>query len=249
LTEKNVRLLQESNIAGIQVTIDGDKSIHDRKRPKLSGKGTFDQIIENLVRNQEVLRKMNVSIRVNVDKDNSESLENLVQDLAQRGFNDWVYLYFSKVEASTEYCGDIGGSCFSSKEFSSKLANLNRMKVRYGFNSKENPKLIKIFCSALSKNSFLIDADGDIFRCWNDVGNKAKRTTTISDEWNRIVSLGEYENYSPYDDLECATCKFLPICQGNCPFHRVNGRKKTCTELKYNLKEHFEILYSKDLKG
>lgn len=42
------------------------------------------------------------------------------------------------------------------------------------------PKLINNFCGADSVNSFVIDAEGDIYKCWSDIGVKEHSIDNIN---------------------------------------------------------------------
>ena len=48
LTEEKIKKLKELRVTDIQVTIDGDRETHNKKRPHIKGFGTYDVIIENL---------------------------------------------------------------------------------------------------------------------------------------------------------------------------------------------------------
>ncbi len=48
LTEKVVDRLTPYGLRYVKITLDGDKEAHDKKRPYLSGKGSFDRIIKNI---------------------------------------------------------------------------------------------------------------------------------------------------------------------------------------------------------
>ena len=52
----------------------------------------------------------------------------------------------------------------------------------------------------------------------------------------------------PFEDSKCKDCPYLPICEGGCPYTRINneyfgGNKDTCHMAKNNLKELLELYY------
>jgi len=70
LNPKNIQRLKDSQVRGMQVTIDGPKEIHDKSRPSVGGNGTYDKIVSNLEKYRESLKGINTTIRVNVSKSN-----------------------------------------------------------------------------------------------------------------------------------------------------------------------------------
>lgn len=69
LTEANIKKLVGVNLDNIQITIDGTKEQHDKRRFYKNGKGTFDKIITNintLIRTTDI----KITIQVTTDKNN-----------------------------------------------------------------------------------------------------------------------------------------------------------------------------------
>lgn len=66
----------QNTIDSIQITLDGSKEIHDKRRIRKDGKGTFDDICEGIdfLLSTEIRQ---VNIRVNVDRANIEKLKEL----------------------------------------------------------------------------------------------------------------------------------------------------------------------------
>lgn len=71
LTPENINRLISCHINHIAVTIDGNRSLHDRQRMLVNGSPTFDRIIENLmyIRDYVKSRTLTVSIRTNIMKE------------------------------------------------------------------------------------------------------------------------------------------------------------------------------------
>jgi uncharacterized protein len=83
LTPDVVDRLVPYGLAGVKVTLDGDKAAHDRMRPLRGGQGTFDRIVANL---RAVADKVAISIGGNFDADNAESYPALLDFLAGQTF-------------------------------------------------------------------------------------------------------------------------------------------------------------------
>ena len=70
LTEKTARRLKAAGIEEAQVTLDGDRDTHNRRRPLQGGVGTFDRILENVAASRDILK---IQIRINVDRSNVDT--------------------------------------------------------------------------------------------------------------------------------------------------------------------------------
>ncbi|RAO99420.1 hypothetical protein PW5551_04050 [Petrotoga sp. 9PW.55.5.1] len=74
---KYIDLLKKYDVDTIQITIDGPKNIHDKRRIFKDGKGSFDLIMNNM----KSLLKSNfkVHLRINLDLNNIEHLPELIE--------------------------------------------------------------------------------------------------------------------------------------------------------------------------
>ena len=70
LTEKTAQRLKAAGIEEAQVTLDGDRDTHNRRRPLKGGVGTFDRILENVAASRDILK---IQIRINVDRSNADT--------------------------------------------------------------------------------------------------------------------------------------------------------------------------------
>jgi len=77
LTRRCLNMLQNVNVDYIQITLDGIKDTHDKRRIKLNGEGTFERIVGNIT--TLVKRSFQVVIRINVDKRNEDSCIKLIE--------------------------------------------------------------------------------------------------------------------------------------------------------------------------
>jgi len=83
LTREVVSRLLPWGLAGIKVTLDGDRETHDRLRPLRGGQGTFDRIIRNV---RQVADLCPVSIGGNFDESSVDSYPALLEFLRSQEF-------------------------------------------------------------------------------------------------------------------------------------------------------------------
>src|SRR5205823_631489 len=111
-------------------------------------------------------------------------------------------------------------------------------------------------CDANRMNAFVVDPDGDLYKCWTEIGNKAASIGTIRDLKGSNHEEGDREvrwlTWEPFEYSDCVECKMLPICMGGCGCQAMflnNGRPE-CKEWKYSL-EHYvrsRFAFEKNLK-
>ncbi len=89
------------------------------------------------------------------------------------------------------------------------------------------PKIRSYSCAARNIASLVIGPEGELYDCWNDVGNQSK---IIGEIGQRISNLKLHLKYiadaSQFDDADCLECKLLPVCNGGCPRNRILTKDK-----------------------
>lgn len=229
-------------IRGIQITIDGPPDVHNRRRVNKAGDDTFDLLIENINRMLET-DKIEVVIRINVDKSNQQDVESLIAILASRLSSKNIRISFGQVSAYTEACKNIENTCYDNGEFALELIKYQGVLEKYGFadaNPFPYPEVKLNYCCAELLNSFVVDHEGYLYKCWNEVGNTERSIGNITDSEFDITNWknGKWITRNPFENETCKKCNLLPICMGGCPHHdTVLGKKATCDLIKYNIQD------------
>lgn len=228
LSEKSLKRLETIKVKFLQITIDGDKETHDKRRFLTNGQGSFDKIIDNLVKGKELLPY--VSLRINIDKSNYNGIQKLLKLLVDKKLNKYVFPYLGHVINHNDTYND--SRCLTTKDYA---------KVEMMFDASINldpkvsyPSLRTSSCTADSINSFVIDVDGTLYRCWDDIGIKELKTGHISNPELNSVFV-KYLTQDATLDEKCSNCKILPICMGSCP--RYFGEDENCSKYKYTLED------------
>jgi len=244
LTRKTAKELKELSVKGVQVTIDGPKDIHNKKRFLENGKGTFDTILNNIKDSIDIL---NIGIRINVDKNNKNRIIEAIHSIDDLGLKEKVNFYIAPITSYTDACLGVSKSCLKISEFSHYRASMYKKlsKEEYNVDKINYPKLqINGYCGATNINSFVVSPQGYLFKCWTEmafsenlsVGNLLKKPFITHPERLRKWLLCE-----PFEDKECMSCKYLPICFGGCPYFNLYKKEKKCSLYKYNLEETLSI--------
>lgn len=244
LDEKATDLLCKLKVAEVQITLDGPARVHNEKRPLKNGRESYETIIRNI---QYAAGKLPVVIRVNLDKSfTADIIDELLAELEEAGLRERVALYFGQLEPATQTCANIADSCHETRAFSETEIEYYRLLLERGFPIQKLPHPVATFCFAQLSNSFLIDPDGDMYRCFNYAGDKARSMGNIQEavsyqhpEFNHLFA------FDPFENSGCRTCNILPICMGSCPSRRADRdipEEEICDSWKYNLGPMLELV-------
>lgn len=233
LTPEITNKLKKLHVEYIQVTLDGPKEIHDARRPLTSGKGTYDVIIKNLLTVQGILP---ISLRINVDHNNIGAADEVIKVLSALDLTHSIYPYLGQVvsdEAESER-----ENCFTDEIYSKETLHF---LMRHGFSLQSSFPLPKSVCCGADLNSaWIIDDEGYLYKCWDDigviehsVGNICYNHFSVSD--TSLVS--KYASFDPTQETECFHCKLLPVCLGGCPHKRLYGGRR-CEKWKFCMQDY-----------
>lgn len=242
----------------IQITLDGKKEIHDSRRVlKNSKKGTFDVIFSNIERVALAWPNTHISIRVNIDKENCNDFIYLRKLIEEWGYeNIYVYPGFIRTEDNT--CMNSKCSDLTHEDIQNFLFSLDKKSIDVSFFGTP----VNRGCVMNGLNCYLIGPEGEIYKCWNEVGNKAKVIGCINDDKiKNLPLLSKYMSASSlFDDEKCKECNLFPLCSGGCPRRRIDnqffdGKHNLCCLYKDNnallraLERYYDALYeNKELK-
>lgn len=245
LTRPTAQKLKDLRIHKVQITLDGPPEVHDARRVRVGGKPTFQTIVQNL---KAVCDLLEVSLRLNCDRTNQHRMLDLLDILEAAGLKRRVNPYLAHVDAYTEVCADILDTCMNSQEYSLFEAATYLAIYQKGWGMPIRPQPRQSVCIADKANGSVIDPEGRIYRCWNDMTRPKEVVEhlrlTPTEEMAR--NKAKWTNWTPFVLAECRQCKMLPLCLGGCPFNAMKQGSPThghCTTWKDNLKELMLLNY------
>lgn len=235
LTPDTMRKLLECKVCLFQITLDGNKNVHNKLRPHKSKTNSYEKIIENLTEISLSIKKyFEIIIRINLTKDIIENLNEFMNDLKFMKMNN-------KFSLNCQKMANYGGN--SIKFLMNKIIDDNEFKFVYklliknGFNLKQQPsvQLGSGLCSSCKKNSYYLDQYGNILKCSLAIYNpkvKEKNIVGYLNNNGEMIISNQLENYwikRNEPDDECKECKFYPICYNHyCPYRRIMKNSKIC---------------------
>ena len=245
LDDNKINKLEELKVKKVQITIDGPPELHSqRKGLKGDAKENFDKILRVIERLMQ--KDIKLSIRVNIDKSNAESIGELLDILAKHPACK-ANIYPAQVTPYTEICKNVKSTCFDTQEFVEIEADFYELLIKKGLKtdlSSAYPKPMMNFCGADQINSFTIEPEGYVYKCWNDIGSMDKavfdiRKREIAEIETKKMKMRhiKWVTWNPFEFAECLECKVLPLCMGGCPYKYkvMNNNSPDCLTIKNNL--------------
>jgi uncharacterized protein len=244
-------LLRKYEVEFIQITLDGPRHIHDRRRLYANGEGTFNDIkkgIESLLDSD-----IKILIRINLDSQNIDYIPE---------FADFVYESGWEKDNVTVFVGPYRDLLCRSYQYQlPEHVMLERMFTFYQKNpatriikllawpgadyilhflyTRELPPPRVSYCIS-SYGRFGFDPEGYVYACGNAAGNKD-------------YAIGRYYPEVTYDEERvrmwrkrrvetipsCRECELAFLCGGGCTLQsllKFGGEKPFCPEILENLK-------------
>jgi len=254
LTSEVIAALDNLKIKDIQITIDGSKEKHDSRRHLIGGGATYDVIISNIDNLFQSGWEGELNCRVNIDSTNEEEFVKVYRFFEDRypsKINKQIFISPGFVD---DHRNPDGNSCyFDSRkkgEFLSKLAS------EFGINALPIFPRINIGgCGVNTKNAYLIGPEGELYKCWDDLGEKDEIVGYIDSftNWNTSLIAQGIVEASYVENDKCKKCFCFPICNGGCPKYRIlnkrdGGKRDYCSHFKSHAKELLEIHYEQTKK-
>ena len=233
-----VRHLASLDIGDFQITIDGDKETHDQTRILAGGQGSYDVIMKNLKDIVPLVDSM--AVRINVLHSNRDGANRLLKKLDER-FDaiEGFHAYLAHVDDASENCDVERSNLLTGEEFAG-LQRENRPETIVSDATRfDLPQPVINVCGAERANNFVVDPEGQLFKCWNSVGRTDEPVGSIHQPFHHADRLDEnkWQQFSADQDDICRECKFLPLCMGGCPDvrFRTGQSERDCVSSKYTL--------------
>lgn len=247
LTSAVVEKLLPLGFTGAKITLDGPRENHDRFRPFVSGKGSFDLIVANL---KEVCDMTDIQVGGNYTRDNYREFPRLLDFFLEEGITPEriSLVMFVPVNKS--------GGQFPLPEFNEGCAStdepwlmeaslyLREEILRRGF---QTPRVRPASCVIESRNDLVVNWDGALFKCPAMLGWKE---FAVGDLESGISDYSESYNMNAWKKEECFDCAYLPLCFGGCRYLKLlrSGRIDDVDCRRANLDSTLEELVRQDLK-
>jgi uncharacterized protein len=164
-----------------QITIDGPREWHDRRRVTAGGKGTFDRIWGNLLAMRDVGDRFTIQVRVHADRQNLELLPGFLQIYREAFGADPRFTLFIRGLSRLGGPNDSTLDVFEREEGDRVIGDLRDLARAQGLKLAETTGDDAI-CYAARANSFLVRANGRLNKCTIALEHPANQVGRIHED-------------------------------------------------------------------
>lgn len=251
----------------LQITVDGPREVHDKRRYLAGGQGSYEKIMKNI---SLVLEKgLRVHLRTNINRSNLESVMELPKEFEKRGFLKYpnFYWYFKATIGCFE---DDPNNAITDLEMyeTMKASGIDKKTALQhcmlygqitrrvgGALAKETyPPLRPAACGAES-DMLVVDPDGKLYTCW-DVVSMEEYTVGYTDlEAKRFrfdLNFPKWRGRTADRLEDCEACPMMMVCGGGCAIESEHAygtmNKGFCGTFKEAFEEVVPYICSKKYK-
>lgn len=221
----------------LQIPFDGNRELHDRIKKLPNSKGTYDIILSNI--NYALSLGLTINIRCNFTEDNIDSFRFLIDDLCSLpNFSS------SNIALSLQqvWQANITSEIFNR---ANKIHNYAKDK---GLTSDLAGKVcVSSYCYADYINSYVINYNGDIFRCTAREFDSHNKMGKLDEQGEILIEDDEPNRIERRFKKACINCRLLPICTICSQSHKENKSEECPRNISDSDKERQLINRLKDL--
>ena len=226
-----IDLLGKNLICQLQITIDGTKEYHNRTRRHYQDPNSFDKIIFNIQKILDANIDVQINIRVNTDNCNISDFSKLKEFFTKKGFfrHSNFRMYSAIIVDSNIILNqdkkELG--ILSTKDFIQKQKERGNIAFCNGYSAiykkisnaildRKAISLTSTFCAAQT-SGYLFSPLGEIYPCWDVVGNKDYQIGQIQSDyihWDK--QRLEAWRHHDISTSSCKYCKYALLCGGGC---------------------------------
>ena len=228
----NATLIDESiidlfiaNNVSMQITMDGDEKTHDSRRAwKTTGKGSFQQIFENL---EKICKRGGanlIRIRMNVDQRNISEVHSVASRAHGLGITSFTCGRIHFREKETEYTAEM----ISSKDFDENY-DYEIFRILQPFGFADSPSKLDSIDTCLYhwKRGYSVSPSLHLFKCDELIDYPEFCVGQIGEDGIPQINQVEYDkavSRKPTDFEHCTSCRYLPQCGSGCSIRALNAK-------------------------
>lgn len=234
LTDTIVTSLEQVGLtspATFQISLDGNKTYHDRSRIGVNHEPTYDIIVSNII--EAAKRYHTVFVRLNYTAENAETFVDVLDDFCNLPLETKKFIHFNFQQIWQDQSNDIH----------ERIDNLKELFRNEHFVVESDKIYHRHCCYADKENNVVINSDGNIFKCTARDFLPHNKEGYLSEEGEIIFNeTFERRMAVKYSNTACLNCKVLPICNGGCSQSKLESIQHDKCYCKRNEQEKDDLI-------
>lgn len=246
LTPTVADAILQYGVRRFQITLDGERDEHNKRRILNGGGDTFDQIIENLRYLKNTNEPFLVSLRHNFDPESVERAESFVDMLKTEFGGDPRFALDFHPIARLGGANDTDATLCEGSTVMQQFIRTKSLAIEAGFRGTfqlEQMQPNGYTCYASDPRNFIIGSDGRLYKCTVELDYHDRNVVgqlhpdgTMTLDWRKMALW--VETNGRHEGMKCNSCFFSPTCHGavcpkdwldhgdcECPPHKVTIRQ------------------------
>ena len=236
------KMYEEWKVYEFHVTLDGEKDVHNKKKnyvnPGFDGYSRVMELVEKLLEHDII-----VACRINIDKNNIDSLNNIISSFDKYNHKDLLNIYAAPVRRHTKESEEY---CFDYSQYNEVFDKIFGVLHEHDLLSSVEfiaPKRKVTCCSTRATNEIVVDTKGNLFKCMQTATNDQYAIGTCKNGLEYNSELAKW--LVPQTPEECKDCIYMPICQAGCKGFRSlnNPLVSPCVNEKHYIDTILKYIY------
>lgn len=207
INEKMIEKFHSYSISSFQITLDGNRERHDKVRYVSKSRGSYDEIIDNILALSR--NKLPVNLRINFTKNNLEDLEHIVYDILplEEEYRPYLIISFHKVWQEEDLT------------LGTRVKDLRLFFKKHGFHTVNGdiPNTLRESCYADRKNHATINYNGEVFKCTARNFSSDAKEGDLKEDGSIVWNEKFHDRMNiKFKNKPCFSCPIMPICNGGC---------------------------------
>lgn len=139
-------------------------------------------------------------------------------------------------------CRNLNGLCQRTPNFNDDEQETLRGLLESGYRLDNLPSPALVPCPAVDPRSFLVDVEGNLYKCWHEFGLPSKAVPGLDAMLH--PNFVRWLDWNPFRVYHCRNCNILPWCLGGC-LDRPGD--EDCGQWRYSLRETLKLMAASEM--
>lgn len=222
MTRQLAQELAAHRLIHIQISLDGPRVYHDRRRIGKRGQPSFDAALRGI---HTALEYMDVTVKVNFDRQNLNAIAALFDELVSDGLHQRIDV---KLEAVAQQFA--GSTVAHNPEYVIPPESPEMADAYHRLTLEARARDIRVFhgtahttpCMFTSDHGVIIGPDGSIYKCISLVGRTEYRVgSVLEDAYDAREYARQMSTVKRLDECFEEKCPYVPVCAGGCAYESI----------------------------
>lgn len=221
ITPKMLDFFQQNQIASFQITLDGDRTEHNKVRFSAQTGESYDTIIQHI--KLLLSRKITVILRINYTSQNITSFNHVIEEFTDLNPEQKEYLSINLQQ--------IWQDRNRSENMVENIEELKKNFKEHGFHiSRPDFNYTNHSCYADKRHQALVNYNGDVFKCTARDFLPQNRNGFLNEAGEIVWENNTLEKRMQVKltNENCLNCRIAPLCGGGC-IQNTLERDLTCS--------------------